>query len=169
MWFPDIHAHMCSRCTRACVFQECLLSDEHARVCVYACSGCAYIIVSIYVCVFVCTHMCVARVHICVFTCTDMRVARVHICVFICTHMCVLIRHVCVFQENTCLLSDERTGVCVFRVHIDVSVHVCAYVCSRVRICVFQVNKLICARRTFLDLAAYLLSRCARVCAPENA
>ena len=96
--------------------------------------------------------MCVSapHAHVCVFICTHMCVPRAHICVFTCPHMCVPIGHVFVFQVNTCLFSDERTCVCVFRVRIYmcVCVHVHTYVCSRVHTVVFQLDTRLCSRRT---------------------
>ena len=125
-------AHMCVPTGHVFVFQEdtCLLSDEHVCLCVC--------LLRMRMCVFICTHMCVPRAHICVFTCP---------------HMCVPIGHVFVFQVNTCLFSDERTCVCVFRVRICiyiykyVCVHVYTYVCSRVHTVVFQLDTRLCSRR----------------------
>ena len=80
-----------------------------------------------------------------------MCVPHVHICEFMCPHMFVPIGHVFVFQVNTCLFSDERTCVCVFRVRIYiykyVCVHVYTYVCSRVHTVVFQLDTRLCSRR----------------------
>ena len=152
------YTHMCSRCTNVCVCSKntCLLSDDHACVwvcvCVYACacSGCTHMCVHVptghlYVfqentCLLSDEHVSAPHADVCVFTCTHMCFQRVHICVVKCAHTCVPTGHVLVFQENTCVLSDERVCVCIglLRVH--------THVCSFVHICVFHVYTLVCSR-----------------------
>ena len=100
-------AHMCVPTGHVFVFQEntCMLSDERVCVCVWACSACTCMCVHLYLC----------------STCT-------HLCVHVYTHVCS-IGHMFVFQVRTCLLSDERTRVCVPGAHKYLCVHVCTYVC----------------------------------------
>ena len=85
---------------------------------------------------------CVFRAHIYIYVSIYIYVYKfiyICICVFTCTHFCVPTRHVFVFQENTCLLSDEYSCVCLcFCVRINVCVHLCSTrVCSLVHMCVF--------------------------------
>ena len=109
----QVYACVCSRNT-------CLLSDEHACVCVYVFRVCViYIHTYIYMCmcVFACAHMCV---HACAHNvCPRVHnMCHVYTCVFLAdTCMCSRRTHVC-YQMNTCLLC---THMCV---------HVYAYVCS---------------------------------------
>ena len=119
---------LCSRRARICYQMNtrvclCFLR-AHQRVC--SCVQYTCVCSLVHMCVFMCAYVCLPRVHICVFTCL---------------HMCVLMRHTYVFQVNTCVFSDERSCVCVFRVQKSVypnvcstcahmCVHVCAYVCS---------------------------------------
>ena len=89
------------------------------------------------------TRVCVPGAHICVCvhvyanvcsTCTHM---RVHVY----THV-YPIGHVFAFRENTCLLSDEHSCVCVcvFRARINVCV---AFTCAA-HMCVFHVCRCAC-------------------------
>ena len=142
--FVCVHVYTCSR-VHTSVFQlDTCLCSRRTRVCYQMNTRvCLCFCVHINVCAHVCsTHVCVCSfVHMCVFTsptCT-------HVRVFTCTHMCVLIRHMFAFQENTRLLSDEHTGVCV---HVYTCVcSTCTHMmCSRWTDVCSTANTLLCAR-----------------------
>ena len=76
-------------------------------------------------------------------------------CVFARAHMCVPTGHVFVFQEDTCLLSDERVCVCVcllrVRMYVCSFAHICVFhmytfVSSCVHTCLFQLDTCLCFR-----------------------
>ena len=99
----------------------------------------------IYICAFMCTHMCVPLVHRRVFTCAHFRVPT---------------RQVFVFQKNTCLFSDEYACLSVFlRAHKCVcvfkcSTHVCVFPCAHVHVCT-------CVSLTCTHVCAFT---CANMC-----
>ena len=60
-------------------------------------------------------------------------------CVLARAHMCVPTGHVFVFQEDTCLLADERVCVCVSAPRAHVCVFICTHMCvPHVHICEFM-------------------------------
>ena len=151
----------CWVCKYVCVFACTHMCVPRVHKCVFTCAHMR--VPRVHICVFTCmcsrrTHVwmisCLLRMHMYVCfhvyayvcsTCAHLCVPRVLICVLTCAHMCVPTGHVFVFQENTCMLSDERVCVCVglLRVHMYVCsfvfvFHVYAFVCSRVHTCVFH-------------------------------
>ena len=159
------------RRTRVCVWGS--APRAHVGVFIwthYVCSTCTHLCSRVHTCVHVYTlaglnwtrvcvsgeYMIVIRRTVHVYTCVC--VQRVHRRLFTCTHFCVPNRHVFVLKENTCLLSDEYSCVCLcFCVRINVrvfacAVHMCVFPCAHVcvftcaHVCFPRVHMRVCSR-----------------------